>query len=131
VLDTGVLVAAERGRIDLTQIALDDDICVTMITVAELMTGVAMARPEQRERMRRFVDGVLSIVPALPYNEDIVDAHATLLSWTLSHGRPWGQHDLMIAATALVTGRTLLTMDRKARFDQLPGLSVELLADAA
>jgi tRNA(fMet)-specific endonuclease VapC len=32
-------------------------------------------------------------------------------------------HDLIIAATARATGRTLITTDGRARFEELPGAS--------
>jgi len=67
----------------------------------------------------------------LPYDEEIVAAHVELLAWTYQHGSPRGQHDLIVAATAIATGRRLLTTDCKARFDELPGLDVEVLVALA
>lgn len=34
---------------------------------------------------------------------------------------------LIIAATALATGRTVLTTDARAAFDQLPGVTVRVI----
>jgi tRNA(fMet)-specific endonuclease VapC len=39
-------------------------------------------------------------------------------------GTPRGAHDLIIAAHALQTDRIVLTLDAKARFGDLPGLSI-------
>ncbi len=39
-------------------------------------------------------------------------------------GMPRGGHDLIIAAHALQTERMVLTFDAKARFGDLPGVSV-------
>jgi tRNA(fMet)-specific endonuclease VapC len=38
-------------------------------------------------------------------------------------GRKRGAHDLIIAATAVATNRTVLTGDRKAQFGELPGVA--------
>jgi tRNA(fMet)-specific endonuclease VapC len=43
-------------------------------------------------------------------------------------GRPRSAHDLIIAAHALQTDRTVLTFDAKARFGDLPGLRVAEVA---
>jgi predicted nucleic acid-binding protein len=45
-------------------------------------------------------------------------------------GRPRSAHDLVIAAHALQTDRTVLTFDAKARFGDLPGLRVAEVASS-
>ena len=37
-------------------------------------------------------------------------------------------HDLIIAAAAVATGRTVLTTDRNARFEDLPGVDCILVS---
>ena len=37
-------------------------------------------------------------------------------------------HDLIIAATAVATGRTVLTTDRKANYHDLPGVTCIVVA---
>ena len=49
--------------------------------------------------------------------EDIIDAYADLNVFSIRTGRPLGDNDLWIAATARVTGATLLTTDKD--FDHL------------
>jgi tRNA(fMet)-specific endonuclease VapC len=50
-IDTGVLVASERGRTGLTDvIAEDDDLVIAAITVAELRTGIELAAQHPRRR---------------------------------------------------------------------------------
>lgn len=126
-LDTGVLIKWERGKLPASAIAADDDICLSIVVVAGYMTGVELAPPGYRASMERFLDAMLEAVPILPYDEEILPTHAKLLAWTQQHGNPRGQHDLIIAATAAVTGRTILTTDLKARFDELPGVTSELV----
>jgi tRNA(fMet)-specific endonuclease VapC len=49
--------------------------------------------------------------------DEILEAYAVLDSYSESTGRPMGENDAWIAATAHVTGRTLLTTDQD--FDHL------------
>jgi len=126
-LDTGILIGLERGKLEPSILTSDDDICLSIVVLAEYMTGLELAQPQYRPRMQRFLDSLLDVVTVLPYDEEILDVHVNLLAWTHRHGCPCGQLDLIIAATAIATGRVLLTQDTKARFDELPGLIVELV----
>jgi tRNA(fMet)-specific endonuclease VapC len=51
--------------------------------------------------------------------------HATLLAYTCRSGRPRGAHDLLIAATAVTHGRTVVSTDASG-FADLPGLALRL-----
>ena len=53
----------------------------------------------------------------------VAEAHAELLAEVRSQGRPRGAHDLIIAATARASGRTVLSADGTA-FSDLPGVEV-------
>jgi len=126
-LDTGILVGLERGILSPSILSRDDDICLSIVVLAEYMLGLELAQPQYRPRMQQFLDGFLGVVAVLPYDEDILDTHVHLLAWTHRNGCPRGQYDLIVAATSIATGRVLLTRDKRARFDQLPGLKAELL----
>ena len=54
--------------------------------------------------------------------QGIAEAYAELEVYTQSQGAKLGQNDLWIAATAKVTGATLLTTDRD--FDSLDGVHI-------
>ena len=124
IIDTGVFVGVERG---LTTEIRDDDIAIAAVTLAELRAGVHLATDARRQARADYVDRIAANVPVISYDAAVTDAHAELLAHTRRSGRPRGAHDLMIAATAVATGRILLTGDRAARFDELPGLQVLLL----
>ncbi|MEO3752601.1 PIN domain-containing protein [Streptomyces sp. B6B3] len=128
ILDTGVLAAADRGRVELAELlrTRDDDVSIAAVTAAELLQGVELAGDELIARRRQaFVDAVLAVVPVDDYTLDVARAHARLLAHVRRSGKPRGAHDLIIAATAVVTNRTLITTDVKANFDELPGITVE------
>ena len=123
ILDTGVLIAAERRGLDLSlPIADDEDVVVAAVTVAELRTGIELADGPRRPRRNHFVAQVLARLPVEPYDVATAEAHGRLLAHVHRTGTPRGAHDLIVAATAVSTGRTLLTSDRSARFAELPGL---------
>ncbi|QSB05267.1 PIN domain-containing protein [Natronoglycomyces albus] len=124
ILDTGVLVAAVRGRISLDSVCFDDDdIAIAAVTVAELLAGVELANDYNRGMRQRFIDTVLALVPAEDYNMTVARVHARLLAYVKSQGKKRGAYDLMIAATAVATARSVVTTDESACFDELPGVS--------
>jgi tRNA(fMet)-specific endonuclease VapC len=123
ILDTTVLVAAERSRSRLDRlIADDDDVVVAAITAAELLVGVHLADETNRTRRSAFVEAVLDAIPVEDYDLEVAKAHAALLAHVRRAGRPRGAHDLLIAATAAATGRTVISADVEA-FADLPGVA--------
>lgn len=122
-LDTTFLIDAERGAADLDGlIDDDDDVAIAAITLAELTVGVVLAVALQRARRQSYVDEVAAAIPILPYDEPVALRHASLLVAVRRAGQPRGAHDLIIAATAAATGRTVVSADRRA-FDGLPGVT--------
>lgn len=123
ILDTNVLIAYERGSIDRSDLR-SDELSITAITVAEYRVGIEMADTVERSAARaRWLDVVLSEIDVLEYTRKTADHHARLLAHVRRKGLPRGAHDLIIAAHALETSRTIITRDVKARFDDLPGVA--------
>ena len=124
ILDTGVLIASERGLAVLADvIADDDDVAIAAITVAELRTGIELATEAHRAARIEFLVKILETLPVEPYDLAAAEAHGRLLAHVHRGGTKRGAHDLLIAATAVATKRTILTTDRGARFDDLPGVA--------
>ena len=128
IVDTGVLVDVERGKRQLDDvIADDDDVAIAAITLAELEVGVRLASTKSQLAKRRlFIDSILSAASVIRYDEPTALRHADLLAHVRQMGRPRGAHDLIVAATAAATGRTLVTTDSRA-FTDLPDISVSVL----
>lgn len=123
IIDTGVLIASERGRTGLMDIiAEDDDLVIAAITVAELRTGIELATESHSAARAEFLVKVLETLPVEPYDLATAEAHGRLLAHVHRTGTRRGAHDLMIAATAVATKRTVLTTDRGADFNDLPGV---------
>ena len=125
ILDTCVLIAFERGKLSPGDfIAADDDAAVAAITLTELRVGALLAGTEHRARREAAVERVARTFAVAQYSELVSLRHAELLVWTRAQGSPRGSFDLMIAATALATGRVLVTTDEAAAFGGLPGVQV-------
>lgn len=123
-LDTTFLIDAERTPAVLDElIEDDDDAAIAAITVAELQVGVLLADDRHRQARQSFLDQVLASVPILDYDVEVAAAHAQLLVHVRELGEPRGAHNLIIAATARSSGRTVVTADQAA-FDSLPGVDL-------
>lgn len=123
IVDTGVLVMSERGLGTLADaIEADDDLAIAAITVAELRTGIELATEARRAGRSDFLLRVLETLPVEPYDLRTAEEHGRLLAHVHRAGTKRGAHDLIIAATAVATGRVVLTGDRSARFGDLPGV---------
>jgi tRNA(fMet)-specific endonuclease VapC len=123
ILDTSVLIAYERGTID--RAALDsDELAIAAVSIAEYRTGIELADTPARaaDRARALV-AITSAVEVLDYTEATAACHARLIAHARRSGTPRGAHDLIIAAYAAQTDRTVLTFDTKARFADLPGVT--------
>jgi tRNA(fMet)-specific endonuclease VapC len=127
ILDTGVLIAIERGRLDVDTVLGLDDAAIAAITAMELLVGVERADTAHRQARAVRVEAILSSLPVEPYNVGIARVHARLVVAAMAKGRPRSANDMMIAATAAATSRILLTTDASAGFDQLTGVRTEVL----
>jgi tRNA(fMet)-specific endonuclease VapC len=129
ILDTGVLIAVERGRLALDSVlAPEDDVVIAAITIAEYATGVLLADTDTTRATRRaFLDELLQVTPVEDYTPTTAEHHATLLAHVHRTGQPRGAHDLIIAATAITTDRTLITTDTRAKFGELPQVTARLI----
>ena len=126
-LDTAVLMAAERGTFDmpgyLTALG-DAPVALAAVTASELLHGVERARDAAtRQRRSAFVEGVLANVPVIPFALAEARAHARIWAELASAGVLIGAHDLQIAATALVAGSELATLNVK-EFRRVSGLQL-------
>jgi len=127
ILDTGALIALERGSADQSMVWPDDaEVAISAIPASELLVGVELAEAAYRQRRSDLVEGALERVEVIAFDLEVARHHAALLAHVRHAGQPRGAHDLEIAATARATGRTVVTTDAGA-FDDLPGVEHRLL----
>jgi tRNA(fMet)-specific endonuclease VapC len=123
-LDTTFLVDADRSGIQLENVIADDDeVAIAAVTLAELLVGVQLANRTHRPARQQFVDDIWASMPIVDYDASVAAFHAELLVAVRRQGRPRGAHDLIIAATANVTQREVISADESA-FEGLPGVVV-------
>ena len=124
ILDTNVLIAYERGTID--RAAFDEDeLAIASVSVAEYRAGIELADTAERAAERaRALAVIVSVIDVMDYTAATAAHHGRLLAHVRRSGTPRGAHDLIIAAHAAETGRTVVSTDVKARFDNLPGVTV-------
>jgi tRNA(fMet)-specific endonuclease VapC len=122
ILDTNVLIAYERGTMDRSSLD-DDELAIASISVAEYRVGIELADSAERAAERaRALASITSAVDVLDYTQATAAYHGRLLAHVRRSGTPRGAHDLIIAAHAAQTGRTILSRDARARFGNLPGV---------
>jgi predicted nucleic acid-binding protein len=123
ILDTNILIAYERGTID--RAALDnDELAIASVSVAEYRVGIELAdTPERAAERARALTTITSVIDVLDYTATTAARHGRLLAHVRRSGTPRGAHDLIIAAHAAETGRTVVSRDVKARFNDLPGVT--------
>src|SRR5258708_9292561 len=125
VLDTSVLIAAEKQRFDLEGLFAaykQEPFFIAAITAAELLHGVERASPGGRRQKRsKYVEWVLSHIEAIDFDLSLARQHATLWAALETTGEPIGAHDLLIAATATQFDHALATLNQ-AEFKHVAGL---------
>lgn len=125
ILETGVLINAARGLVTIPNTA---DTAIPAVVIAEYLAGVHRSAANRRAAQRAFLAEVLAVVPVVDYDRKVAEHHAELLAYAHAHGQRRGPHDLIIAATARASERTILTTDTRARFEDLPDVSARLAA---
>ena len=126
ILHTNILIAYERGAVDRASLD-DDELAIAAVSVAEYRVGIELADTVARAADRaRSLSAIVSVLEVLDYTERTAVHHARLIAAARQIGRSRGAHDLIIAAHAAETGRTIISRDAKARFADLPDvLAVE------
>ncbi len=127
VIDSSVLIAAERGALDLEPILdehEDEPVAIAAITASELLHGVHRLKGGvSRAQAEVFAEGLLRRLEVVPFDLRVARVHAMLAADLRTRGRAIGAHDLLIAATAVFLGYAVGTRDRRS-FPRIPGLEI-------
>lgn len=132
ILDSSVLIAAERGRLRLAELLEslgDTPVAIAAITASELLHGVHRAAPRS-VRMRRsaFVEALLAELPVRTFGLGEARMHAELWAELAGSGTMIGAHDLLIAATAIAGGDALVTLNQR-EYAHVPGLRLQPIGE--
>ena len=128
-IDTSILIEAERGRLELgahVQPRQDEEFFLSVITASELLHGVHRAvQPDIQAKRSAFVEAILLRFPLLQVDLAIARAHAQIWATLAAAGTMVGPHDLWLAATCIAHGLTLVTANVR-EFSRVSGLVVEV-----
>jgi tRNA(fMet)-specific endonuclease VapC len=131
VLDSGVLIAAERGAkpvsellARLEQVHGETEIVLSSITVIELEHGLHRANtPELAKKRREYLDTVFAAIPVEPFTKEMAQAAAKIDADAKQSGRVIPFPDLLIGVTALHFDYAVGTRNLR-HFRMIPGLNV-------
>jgi tRNA(fMet)-specific endonuclease VapC len=131
ILDSSVVIAAERRgdtvREFLAHIIAktgDQDAALSTVGLAELVHGIYRAQtPQARDQRKAFIEELVVDVPVFPFTSEAAWLAGRLAGEQQSRGVniPFG--DLLVGATALSLGCSVLTINLR-HFRAVPGLTV-------
>ena len=131
ILDTSVLIEAERGNFDLEEFTKGrekEPFGLSVISVAELLHGVHRADSEKRRVKRSaYVEKTIDLFPIYPFGIQQARIYAQIWANLMKQGIQIGAHDLMIGSTALALGFSVASFNKR-HFDKIEGLKLELLS---
>lgn len=131
ILDSSVLIAAERGRFDLPALfraRAGEEFFIAAITASELLHGVERANTQERKEKRSlYVEGGLQRIPVIEFELSVARRHAQIWAELEITRKMIGPHDLLIAATALERGHSVATLNH-GEFTHVPHLVLEDVA---
>jgi len=125
-LDTNVCIPLiNRSEPTLRQRLLShtpDEVVLCSVVKAELLFGARGSKrvAENLDRVERFC----SAFESLPFDVEAAAHYGSLRAHLTREGRLIGANDLLIAATALARGVTLVTRNRE-EFARVPSLTIE------
>ncbi len=127
-IDTNVLIEAERGRLDINDHISKheaEEFFISVISVSELLHGVHRANDlAVKGRRAASSERFISAFTVIPIDTAIARTHAALWATLESAGQIIGIHDLWLAATCLTHGLEIITSNVR-EFERVPGLVVE------
>ncbi|MCL2882036.1 MAG: PIN domain-containing protein [Coriobacteriia bacterium] len=98
------------------------EIRIPAVVLAELMVGETESN--QREKVTRAVNAFVCQFEVVDFGKECAAAYGTIKSDLMKHSLKMGPNDLMIAASALAIGATLVTNNTKD-FARVDGLALE------
>ena len=125
-LDTNICIYAIKNKpekvLNTLKEKLNDGICISAITLAELAHGVekSAARDKNRAALLRF----LSILTVLPFDDLAAAEYGEVCANLQRKGTPIGTMDMLIAAHSKTEGLILVTNNTR-EFERVEGLILE------
>jgi predicted nucleic acid-binding protein len=125
-IDSDVIIEAERGRFDLyawLESMPHEEFKLGVITIAELWHGLERATGAHRAKRQVFLQRILANFDLAPYSINTAFEHARLWAELESSGEMIGSYDVILAAIALHSGSAVATFNVR-HFSAVKGLKV-------
>ena len=120
-IDTSVLVAVERGHVDLEEtLNRNVEYGLSVVSAAELLHGVHRVTGKRAHARSAYVESLFASLPVLPVDLTVARAYARTSAELARAGTPIDSNDIWIAATAIAHGFELLAFG--GDFDRIPGV---------
>ncbi|MCC8482964.1 MAG: PIN domain-containing protein [Rickettsia endosymbiont of Labidopullus appendiculatus] len=123
-MDSSVIIALERKKLNFSQFNISQTIYISSITVTELLIGANRANTEER-RIKKFafVEHIISTIAVIPFGTEEARVYAQILNNLFMENITLGSHDVIIAACAIANGHSVLTLNVRD-FKRIKGLEV-------
>ena len=125
-LDTNIVAYAKNNRPEVVYKRMShfdpEDLCVSVITLAELEYGVFNSSSPERNQLALTL--FLANIEVVPFDDDAAVEYGRIRADLKRKGTPIGANDLMIAAHAKSLGVTLVTNNTR-EFERVEGLMLE------
>ena len=131
VLDSSGVIAAERKKQSIPDFIESIlvthgplDLCLSPVTVAELVHGIYRARkPDISRRRREYIEEIVSLIPVRPVTSKTAWLMGRIEGQEAAKGNVLPFNDLMIAVAAIEQGYGVPTGNLR-HFRRIPGLTV-------
>jgi len=132
ILDTSVLISLEKAESSLDEFIVGreaEPFGISVVTVSELLHGVHRADSERRRVKREsYVERIIDLFPVYPFDLAAGRIYARVWANLFRKHLFVGAHDLIIAATAISLGFSVVTFNLRD-FEKIEGLTVEQLPE--
>jgi len=122
-LDTNIIIAYFKGNQTVKNKILSniEEIAVSTIVIAELNYGAKASQAPQRnlEKLSKFTE----VIRIIPFDLSCATKFGDIKSKLRAMGKPTGEVDALIAATAITHGAILVTNNLK-HFENIEGLEL-------
>ena len=124
-LDTNIVIAYFKGEQGISEKVLSriEDIALSSLVVSELDYGAKASQKAQENLTKLY--SFIELVEIVPFDLDCAKVLGTIKSKLRLLGKPTGEVDALIAATAISLNATLITRNQK-HFENIEGLKLEI-----
>ena len=134
ILDSSVVISAERRGDTVAQLLRniakatgDQEVALSAIGLVELIHGIYRADTVQRRDARElFINELISDIDVFPFTKDTAALAGKIDGEQQAKGVVIPFADLLIGATALSLGYSVVTVNRRD-FNRIPGLAITQL----